>query len=127
MQHHFNTDIAKQYDYRKFYKDYYGIKFTAEYDIHHIDFNRDNNNIDNLILLPKKLHAKYHMCINSLGCDKNGIIQLNILIGLNYDNSYKNKMLKVYIHTLEEIKEWVLYKNKLQIQKDNRRFNNGSI
>lgn len=83
MQHHFNTDIAKQYDYRKFYKDYYGIKFTAEYDIHHI--------------------------------------------GLNYDNSYKNKMLKVYIHTLEEIKEWVLYKNKLQIQKDNRRFNNGSI
>lgn len=46
--------MAKSFNYRKYYKDYYGIDFGKEFDIHHIDINRENNEINNLILLPKR-------------------------------------------------------------------------
>lgn len=37
--------MAKNFNYRKYYKEYYGIDFGSEYDIHHIDFDRSNNDI----------------------------------------------------------------------------------
>lgn len=58
--------MGKSFNYRKYYKEYYGIDFGSEYDIHHIDFDRNNNDIKNLILLPKKLHNKYHVFVRSL-------------------------------------------------------------
>lgn len=51
-------------NYRKFYKNYYGISFGKEYDIHHIDGNTENNNIKNLVLLPAQLHKRYHALLN---------------------------------------------------------------
>lgn len=50
--------------YRKFYADYYGIKFGREYSVHHIDGNRKNNDIKNLLLLPSNLHNRYHFYKN---------------------------------------------------------------
>ena len=47
-------------NYRKFYSDYFGIKIPKGYVIHHIDGDRSNNDIYNLLLLPQKLHSKYH-------------------------------------------------------------------
>ena len=47
-------------DYRRKYKTYFKIQFGKEYDIHHIDFNHENNDIDNLLLLPKDLHQRLH-------------------------------------------------------------------
>ena len=47
-------------DYRKKYKTYFKIQIGKEYDIHHIDFNHENNDIDNLLLLPKDLHQRLH-------------------------------------------------------------------
>jgi hypothetical protein len=32
--------------------------------VHHINHNRDDNNIYNLVLIPKKLHKKYHLLIS---------------------------------------------------------------
>lgn len=52
-------------NYRKLYAKHYGIKIPPEYDIHHIDFDRNNNNIENLLLLPKKLHRKLHHVRNT--------------------------------------------------------------
>ena len=37
-----------------------GRKLKTDEDIHHIDFNKENNNIDNLIILNKKDHRKEH-------------------------------------------------------------------
>ena len=51
--------MARKTDYRKIYKDYYGIEFSSEYQIHHLDLDRTNNEIWNLLLLPKKLHQQY--------------------------------------------------------------------
>ena len=48
-------------DYRKYYSNYYGITWDhKKFDVHHIDGNRENNDIMNLILLPKKVHQRLH-------------------------------------------------------------------
>jgi hypothetical protein len=51
-------------DYRKIWSDYYGPIPVDEngvtYDIHHIDGDRNNNNIFNLIALPLKEHYQIH-------------------------------------------------------------------
>lgn len=62
-------DINKLKDYRKKYKRYYGIDFSKDYVVHHIDFDRSNNDISNLLLMPRKLHAQYHFCLTSMGCE----------------------------------------------------------
>jgi len=68
-------------DYRKFYKDYYKIDFGKEYEVHHIDLDRNNNDISNLLLLPKELHKRYHKTIMKLTRTDNyneKILKLNI-------------------------------------------------
>ena len=47
-------------DYRKFYENELGIIVEKSFDIHHIDSNRKNNELTNLVAIPKKLHMKYH-------------------------------------------------------------------
>lgn len=47
-------------NYREYYKSYFNIKFGNNMEVHHIDMNRDNNDISNLLLLPKDIHQKYH-------------------------------------------------------------------
>lgn len=53
-------------DYRKKYADAYGITWDhKKFEVHHIDLNRNNNDLDNLVLLPVKLHRKLHATISS--------------------------------------------------------------
>ena len=56
--------------YRTVFKKHYGIDFSREYDIHHIDLNHNKNDINNLMLLPKELHSEYHTLLNSV-CSSN--------------------------------------------------------
>lgn len=58
--------MPKGVNYRKIYKDHYNIDFNSEYVIHHIDFDRNNNDISNLLLLPKELHRRYHELLQAL-------------------------------------------------------------
>ena len=51
-------------NYRQYYKNYFGIDFGRDYVIHHVNFNRDDNDIGNLLLMPRELHGKYHMNLN---------------------------------------------------------------
>lgn len=46
--------------YKRLYKEYYGINFDGNFDIHHINGDCEDNNIANLVLLPKELHRIYH-------------------------------------------------------------------
>lgn len=47
-------------DYRKFYQDTLKIKLGKEFVVHHIDENRSNNQMENLVHLPLELHSTYH-------------------------------------------------------------------
>lgn len=44
--------------------EYYNKPIPKDYAIHHIDLDRDNNDISNLQYLPKKEHAKLHANLN---------------------------------------------------------------
>lgn len=48
-------------NYKQKFKKHYGIEFDKNYVIHHIDENRENNDISNLMLLPAALHRRYHL------------------------------------------------------------------
>ena len=51
----------RQYEHRKVMEDYLGIKLTTDNHIHHIDGNKLNNSIDNLMFFPtNSSHQKYH-------------------------------------------------------------------
>lgn len=46
--------------HRKIYMDHIGRRIPKEYEVHHIDGNRLNNNIDNLVALHKDDHSLLH-------------------------------------------------------------------
>jgi hypothetical protein len=46
--------------YRAIWQDYHHLKLPINWQIHHIDFNHKNNDIRNLLALPKSLHIQYH-------------------------------------------------------------------
>lgn len=64
-------------NYIKFYKKKLGIPNynTNLWHIHHINMNRNDNSIENLVCIPKKLHEKLH----STYCKVSGLSRENIL------------------------------------------------
>lgn len=103
----------KSFNYRAYYKQYYGIEFGSNYVVHHIDFNRENNDIRNLLLLPKELHAKYHLVINALsfGDDKpkaDGFLDFR-LSNANITD-FNAAMVGVLPETIAECCKWTTYK-----------------
>lgn len=47
--------------YRSLYIDEHGF-IPEDWEIHHIDYNHNNNNIENLIAVPKIVHVTIHKC-----------------------------------------------------------------
>lgn len=93
-------------DYKKIYADYYGIIWdSAEFEIHHIDRNRENNDIRNLVLLPKKLHKEYHRIISIIqndfenGADIFKITNYDIYHAIEYQKLFelKNEIANLYL------------------------------
>lgn len=54
----------KESNCREIYADYFKIQVKEGYHIHHIDFNPENNDIENLLLLPDDLHRRLHKVKN---------------------------------------------------------------
>lgn len=99
------------FNYRKYYKNYYNIDFDKKYVVHHIDCNRENNNIHNLVLLPVELHIKYH---NQKIIIEN--IEMPTKICGNGNSGYSCYLyeLKKFINILEECNKWYDYKMYLE-------------
>ena len=55
--------IVRNYitNYRRFYEDQIE-SIPDNWEVHHIDFNHNNNQIDNLIAVPKIVHVTIHKC-----------------------------------------------------------------
>ena len=116
--------MAKSFNYRKYYKDYYGIDFDSSYVIHHIDFDRSNNDINNLILLPSKLHSRYHFLLTGFNSDKNnkGIASLDFKIVSECGSipMFGINMMKNLCETMVEIDKWVRIKSDMDREKYNK-------
>jgi phosphoketolase len=66
--------------HRRKWEKYYNRKIEAGWEIHHKDHNHDNNDIDNLFLIPKKLHIQYHTIYN--------VVAGNLYAIVNSSNSH---------------------------------------
>lgn len=92
-------------DYRKKYKKHFNIEFGKEYAIHHIDFDRGNNDINNLLLLPRGLHTKYHASLTTCAGKDHKIS------GYIGDlEPHQITAIKTLAEALKEIKKWEKWK-----------------
>lgn len=91
--------------YRKIYEEMCNIKIPKGYVVHHIDRIRKNNDIRNLVLLPEKLHKKYHTLLNKM--ENRYEIVTELLGSLNKGNGI-NDFIKIEQHKIERefIKIW---------------------
>lgn len=66
--------------HRSIYKNHYGVELRKGYNIHHIDGNRNNNQIENLIEIPQYSHSWIHKKDNKhlIGMDKE-LLKLEII------------------------------------------------
>ncbi len=102
--------------YREKYKQHYGIKFGKEYEVHHLDFNHKNDDIENLVLLPAGLHRKFHQSLEPFGpiALTGGKIQLNAhIVSSDYSCgigccSYDDIIF--FLATYKECQRWMDYK-----------------
>ncbi len=47
-------------NYRRLYEVHLGRTIGKEIHVHHIDHNRQNNSLSNLVAIPAKFHGQYH-------------------------------------------------------------------
>lgn len=108
--------MAKKNDvknYRTKFKRYYNIDFSSDYAIHHIDLNHDNNDINNLMILPRSLHQQYHYYVN--GTEKTGqkyVRGINVIIR-NHCHTYDLIAMEQLINVMYECSIWADYKKYL--------------
>ena len=104
-----NDDRNK--NYRQKYKNYYGINFDNNFVVHHLDGNRENNNINNLLLLPKRLHNSYHFhkdIITSIP------IPTQICGNSLHNQIYYLNALNKFLNIIEQCNEWYDFKMYLE-------------
>lgn len=105
-------------NYRQKYMSEYGILPSKDYEIYHIDLNHSNNDMNNLVLLPKQLHHKYHSllkCVENIEGDifskcLNAEIHSSVFCG----DQFNLEMIKELADTLQECNKWYDYKLYLE-------------
>ena len=109
-------------NYRKIYADYYGIEWDSQlFEIHHINRNRNDNNIYNLVLLPKKLHKEYHKIINIIQFDFETVA--DVFNVSNYDIYHASEYQEL-IKIKFDIANIILFQSQIKIFCDNYKTNN---
>jgi len=81
-----------------------GIDYLSpEFHVHHLDFDRLNNDVSNLYVIPKRLHVAFHNHINQIVRNKeNGRIE-NVI---NAKNLYsKEELITMFYKFIEEVDE----------------------
>lgn len=95
-------------NYRKFYSQATGIEVPKEFHIHHIDFDRSNNQIKNLVALPKKLHQQYHFYYAIIKDQP-----MPTMLIMDYYTSYIFDAMESYIPIYVECIKWINHRDYL--------------
>ena len=102
-------------DYRKYYIEETGKNIPKDFEIHHIDANRKNNKIENLISLPQNFHKTLHAHIGLLPKE---ILQNLLDLYSKTNKNFTNRALANWIfNRLKKIgvSKEILRKNQIQI------------
>lgn len=97
-------------DYRGKLFNHYGLCEDKNMVVHHIDMNRKNNKISNLILLPDKLHRRYHKVLRNLGGNDEGLVDMRINANNVFAISKKTGYLSEYAKIQAEMEIWFALK-----------------
>ena len=101
--------------YRKTYIDAYASRYmrmfgidicNSDMHIHHLDHDRNNNELNNLVAVPKKLHEEYHRLHSEMKFHDFKIPSLMCGCHVN-GNSYLLGIATEYIDVLNECMGWV--------------------
>jgi hypothetical protein len=98
-------------NYRKYYEEQTGQTVPKGYEVHHINKDRGDNRIENLVALPVDLHCRLHgtepkigeIMVNVTGHTRRGIGLLD----------YQIEQLQAFRDNYYEACEWVDYRDYL--------------
>lgn len=105
-------------DYRKFYEQQTKVKLPKNFEVHHIDLNRDNSEIENLVAIPKDLHNSYHTLLQETNIAADPITidslipQKDISKGFMY-LEFRIDSLNEYLKQYKELQKWIIYREYL--------------
>lgn len=89
-----------------------GRKLPKNFDVHHLYHNRDNNDLKNLVAIPKDLHMKYHSFWMVSTLDINLIPKSPISQGGGYF-AFTLKQLNAYAPVYMEVQNWIAHRDHL--------------
>ena len=120
-------DLFIMTQYRKLYADYYGITWDAkEMEVHHVDYDRSNNHISNLILLPRWVHRDLHKMYSKVRYIQAFVPSTDQLLkelareALLVGASYVGDTAKDYYLVLANCSHWCLLRNVRYYTPDGR-------
>lgn len=105
-----NNEYIAKYEYLT------GLKTPNNFDIHHIDMNRQNNDITNLVCLPLQLHRDFHKLHDILkDLHSNNKTMFTVAKSGSLTEAYKTyrKTNRDIDAVLQELSLWVQYRNYL--------------
>jgi hypothetical protein len=100
-------------DYRRIYEERLGISLPLEFEVHHIDMNRDNNEIENLVALPKHVHQEYHRLIPMIENKQFNFTILGTSDSGNKHNLFFFNNSVEFIKVYEDCSYWIDYRDFL--------------
>ena len=105
--------LKNSFSYRKHYEKLTNRNIPNGFDVHHIDLNRENNNIENLVALPKKLHQDYHIFIlTDTSFDLGYGLKSSLDPGHNYLNFLTDNLMR-FRDVYNKCNAWVDFRNHL--------------
>ena len=105
-------------DYRKFYEQILNVKLKKEEEVHHLDRNRENNDIYNLIGIPRKLHKQYHTYLRIYEDGLKMVVGTSLEFQKEYEFEIKKwkKHTEKLINIENEIKKYIKKRNSLLLE-----------
>lgn len=105
-------------NYRELYSQAYGITWDKDLEIHHIDGDRENNDLSNLVLLPSDLHHWLHesmlhinACALIVKPNTKGLLDDMLFSVLKYGVSYSMDVMGDFVHVLSKCRRWGFLKS----------------
>ena len=95
--------------YRDFYKKYFAIQFDDSFDIHHINGDRKDNDISNLVLIPKILHKTLHKVLYDASFCQSPFDYILVF----------SKMDEKTFQIIKDLYHWIDLKEQAACEKDN--------
>ena len=95
--------------YRDFYKKYFAIQFDDSFDIHHINGDRKDNDISNLVLIPKVLHQTLHKVLCDASFCQSPFDYILVF----------SKMDERTFQIIKDLYHWIDLKEQAAFEKDN--------